>query len=447
MGNHMQEMEQLISYQLKQKQHCLYVIGNKMKRQFELQTDIRSGRNIIDSTILHECIHCKENDCCKLAEEQRNQLGNKLEQQGGILPEQFYKISKCNRSEEWAKAANWFYEKELAYYQMEQQLIETRKLIGNQYMEASQTIGVMLSKEGQPQELTGKQLRVLQKCLKSFSLRIERGYRVSEGQMGEQLFLFLKGRKRGKYPVKEIGNTLSKTLGERWRPMPRMKQGMLGFELESKFHILSGIVSKAYEEKSGDNFSLYQISSGKYISMISDGMGTGNLANQDSKGIIEMMEELLETGVKEEAAIQCVQMMFSYLPRKERYSTLDYLQVNLESGIAVFLKMGACPSFLLRKDRIEVITFEGMPVGYGSHVVPMIRKKLEGDDFILQVSDGCMDGFKENGLQKLMEKIAQIKVSRPQRFVEMLMKSLLEDEEFQVRDDMTIIGLGIVDRY
>lgn len=445
----MQELEQIISYQLKQKEHCLYVIGQRMKQQYEFEPQIRSGKDIIDSTILHECVNCKEQNQCELVVEERNRLGKQLEDQGKLYPEQFHKVSRCKKSTRWTKEASWLYEKEQAYGQMEQRIAQIRKMMGDQYMEASKTIGNMMSKDGQPIEISGSMYRKIQKSLRKYHMRIEKIYRVSHPRFGEQLYIFIRKKRKGSYQTNEIAKQLSMTLGERWKPLPRIKGGMLGFQLESKFHVLSGVISKAYDkkEKNGDNFSLYKLNESKYISMISDGMGTGTLANKDSKGIIESLEELLETGLDEASAMKCLQVMYSSWPSKERYSTLDYLQINLEAGVGIFLKFGACPSFLIRRGKIEMISCVGMPVGYEENHTPMIRKKLEADDLIVQISDGCIDGFSKMGIEKLMEKMEHVKATRPQKYVESLMHEIQIDDTFKNRDDMTMIALRIVDKY
>ncbi|MFR9098954.1 MAG: hypothetical protein ACLVI9_03920 [Anaerostipes hadrus] len=58
--------------------------------------------------------------------------------------------------------------------------------------------------------------------------------------------------------------------------------------------------------------------------MISDGMGTGNDANKESKKMIEIMEEMLGAGMEEEVCIQLLDSIISFQPEKEKYATLDF---------------------------------------------------------------------------------------------------------------------------
>lgn len=95
-------------------------------------------------------------------------------------------------------------------------------------------------------------------------------------------------------------------------PLPQQKKlvkngyEMYGFTPEEKFYVISGIRTAAYkdEEKNGDCFSIGKIREGRYVAMISDGMGTGNEANKESKKMIEVMEDMLGAGIEEEVCIQ-----------------------------------------------------------------------------------------------------------------------------------------------
>ena len=89
-----------------------------------------------------------------------------------------------------------------------------------------------------------------------------------------------------------------------------------------------------------------------------------------------------------------------------------------------------------------------LPVGVlKEKTLPIHRKKLEAEDFILQVSDGIIDSMGEKGVELLMEYMKQIDTTRPQGFVDELMEKIEKTEGYEKKDDMTMIGLGIWDKY
>ena len=82
--------------------------------------------------------------------------------------------------------------------------------------------------------------------------------------------------------------------------------------------------------------------------MISDGMGTGNEANKESKKMIEVMEDMLGAGIEEEVCIQLLDSIIAFETEKEKYATLDFFQLDLFAGIGSFFKIGACPCLFNR---------------------------------------------------------------------------------------------------
>ena len=95
-----------------------------------------------------------------------------------------------------------------------------------------------------------------------------------------------------------------------------------------------------------------------------------------------------------------------------------------------------------------MVQLPSLPVGVlKEKTLPIHRKKLEAEDFILQVSDGIIDSMGEKGVELLMEYMKQIHTTRPQGFVDELMEKIEKTEGYEKKDDMTMIGLGIWDKY
>ena len=180
-------------------------------------------------------------------------------------------------------------------------------------------------------------------------------------------------------------------------PLPQQKKlvkngyEMYGFTPEEKFYVISGIRTAAYkdEEKNGDCFSIGKIREGRYVAMISDGMGTGNEANKESKKMIEVMEDMLGAGIEEEVCIQLLDSIIAFETEKEKYATLDFFQLDLFAGIGSFFKIGACPCLLKRKDKVEILVGERTVVGMDlfQSRIPFCRKKMESEDLLVMFSD------------------------------------------------------------
>ena len=179
------------------------------------------------------------------------------------------------------------------------------------------------------------------------------------------------------------------------------------------------------------------------------GMGTGQEAKKESRKIIEVMEELLGAGINESQSIQLLRSMMILQPEKEKYATLDFFQLDLFAGIGTFFKIGACPCLLKRKNDVEIIQVDTIPVNLLLHTekIPIYRKKMESEDILVMLSDGAFDGFSQNGLEMAARYLKEMDVVRPQAIADGLYEQITTNKEFEKRDDMTIMVLGIWDRY
>lgn len=114
------------------------------------------------------------------------------------------------------------------------------------------------------------------------------------------------------------------------------------------FPVLKGAYRKAAscESVAGDHFSFLDLENGRTVSMLADGVGTGQEAERESRYLIETMERLLETGISEKQGIRLVNAMMSFSSPKDQCSTLDITSFHRASGNCTFLKMGASTTFI-----------------------------------------------------------------------------------------------------
>ena len=66
---------------------------------------------------------------------------------------------------------------------------------------------------------------------------------------------------------------------------------------------------------------------------------------------------------------------------------------------------------------------------------------------ILQISDGVLDALGKGAEEQIKKYMKEIKAIRPQAFAEQLLDKILHMKGFEKKDDMTILALGIWDKY
>ena len=99
--------------------------------------------------------------------------------------------------------------------------------------------------------------------------------------------------------------------GTRRRTPGRLSQGSLewcGFLEPGAYRMMYGVarMSKNGSGISGDNYTYSGSLPGQVIMSLSDGMGSGAAAAQESRKVIELLQQLLETGFSARSALKMV---------------------------------------------------------------------------------------------------------------------------------------------
>ena len=204
---------------------------------------------------------------------------------------------------------------------------------------------------------------------------------------------------------------------------------------------------KTGETVSGDNYSFSQIMPGQVIMSLSDGMGSGEIAEEESRQVIELTERLLETGFSARAALKLVNTVLLLTGNVQHPATLDLGCIDLHTGILEAMKLGAAVTYILTPTGVELLEAGEVPMGILNPVEPiLLSKKLWDDNRIIMVSDGVLDALPgEDKELSLLEFIAGMPVKNPQDMADRILLFARSFNEF-VGDDMTVLTAGIWER-
>ena len=217
------------------------------------------------------------------------------------------------------------------------------------------------------------------------------------------------------------------------------------FVSDTKFKVLTGVARAMKESVSGDNFSILNLEAGEFMIAISDGMGTGKDAGEESETVMSLLEQMIEAGFKAETAIKLINSSLVLQSDKQTFSTIDISIINLFSGMCEFIKIGAAAAFIKRDHWVETITSTTLPIGmFGNVDYDTVTKKLYDGDIIIMVTDGVLDSMKEESKEEYMEKmIMEIKSNNPQEIANRILDRTLSQSNYIPRDDMTVITAGM----
>jgi len=216
---------------------------------------------------------------------------------------------------------------------------------------------------------------------------------------------------------------------------------------DTNFMVLQGTasLSKDGESVSGDNFSCVDLAEGRYLMGIVDGMGSGEIANDESEEVIELLEELIRTGFDEAAALSMVNAVLSTGEEAVKSTAVDLALADLYTGTCSFLKSGAAATFIRRNHWVEVLKSTSLPIG----ILPepdceSAAKKLYDGDYIVMLSDGVLEAIDgEEKEEEFGRVLMDMKLQNPKEMAEYLLDYAMERAGGVPRDDMTVLVTGI----
>lgn len=200
--------------------------------------------------------------------------------------------------------------------------------------------------------------------------------------------------------------------------------------------------TKTGSKVSGDTYSIVKLDSDKILLAISDGMGSGQKAEQASELSIGLIENFYKAGFDNDLILSTTNKLLT-LHKEEIFSAIDICVLDKKSGLADFVKMASPNSFVLNDDSCQVVETGALPLGIVEESKPLVKKNVvKQKDMVLLLSDGISDSF-SNG-QELEDCIKSIKTKNPQEFADELLERALALNNGYAVDDMTVLAVKII---
>ncbi|MBO4848254.1 MAG: SpoIIE family protein phosphatase [Clostridia bacterium] len=193
--------------------------------------------------------------------------------------------------------------------------------------------------------------------------------------------------------------------------------------------------------KSGDSYSVLDID-GKLLLALSDGMGSGEAASDESRAALALLSDLLSVGFGVDEATECVNGMLRRSGDPDMYATLDVMLIDLNDGVAEMKKHGAPSSYVLRGGRVFTLYSEALPVGILDAASGSARSvRLKSGDTVIMMSDGVTEALGSGLIAAITDNV--LGWGDP----ELAAKSLLDEALRRGReDDMTVLLARIEER-
>ncbi|HHW58258.1 MAG TPA: stage II sporulation protein E [Clostridia bacterium] len=271
-------------------------------------------------------------------------------------------------------------------------------------------------------------------------------YDIGDGNINVKIY------KKACYSAKECDKKIipivSEIMGERYERKNRLcsidynGRCVITLTKAESLQVSTGIsrISKSKTKISGDTYSFMDLEGGKYMAALSDGMGFGYKAAEESGVTISLLEKFIEAGFDKHLVIQTLNSILALRSAEEMFSTVDIMFLDKYTGEAEFIKIGSCATFLKRGNEVEIIQSSSLPIGILEDIEADIHeRKLKDGDFVILVTDGVLECFEKDKEINFSRIIKEVNTRSPQDMSEMLMKKCLEFCDNTPKDDMTIL--------
>ena len=209
-----------------------------------------------------------------------------------------------------------------------------------------------------------------------------------------------------------------------------------------RYELRTGMASYGKEGRiSGDSCLCAPVSEGEFLIALSDGMGQGLKAAEESTVTVNTLFNLVKAGFEVELALRMVNSILLQKSDDEIFSTLDMGFINLYTGRVRIFKIGAAISFIKRANGVKAIKMSALPLGIIEKVpVESISMQLKKGDELIIVSDGITEAEKgTDGLEWVKSAILEIRSKDPQTMADLIINRAVQKYGLRKKDDMTVI--------
>ncbi|MDL4840497.1 stage II sporulation protein E [Aquibacillus rhizosphaerae] len=343
---------------------------------------------------------------------------------------------------------------ELSFYEANQklkkQVSESRRFVADQLLGVSEVMDNFAKEILKERENHEQQEVEIVAALKHMGIEIDKLdiYSLEKGNVDIEMNLsFYHYHGEGpKLIAPMLSDILKETIVVKDEEVSPLPNGYCYFSFGSakKYVIETGVshAAKGGGLVSGDSYSTIEIGAGKYAMAISDGMGNGERAHEESTETLRLLQQILQSGIQEQVAIKSINSILSLRTSDEIFSTLDLAMIDLHNAAIRFLKIGSTPSFIKRGSKIHKVEASNLPIGIIQEFdVEVVSDQLKAGDLLIMMSDGIFEGPKdiENVDMWLKRKIKEMETDDPQEMADLILEEVVRTRSGHIEDDMTVL--------
>lgn len=377
-----------------------------------------------------------------------------FEQKGRVETEDMPRLflETCRSKEEYLAQLNRNLGRATMNLGWKNRFLESRDTVMAQFRELAVILEEFAGQMEQARDITGLKGEAVRRLFRLKHMTVENMLLLDYENHHREAYLTVRTMGNRCVTAKEAAGILGQALGGRIWYAPKDTRGLvtrqaatIRFMEEGNYRMVYGVArrGKQGEAVSGDNFLYSGNTPGQVIMSLSDGMGSGPQASEESERVVELTRQLLETGFSPRSALKMVNTVLLLGGMEQHPATLDLACVDLYTGVLEAMKLGAVATFIMGRDGVEILEAGAVPAGIMNPIEPrLISRKLWHGDRIVMMTDGVLDACpgeeKEQDMKAYLESLT---VQSPQELADRILH--FAAREGGMWDDMTVLAAGI----
>lgn len=317
-------------------------------------------------------------------------------------------------------------------------LMEARRLIGAQFFQAAELLNVLAADQARPVSARDGAAARARDGLIAAGFPVRDATAIKAGRL--ELTVELRrpwSADELVFAVRDISQSLNRPFG-----LESSQDTVAVFVPRCALEAVAGISALPAEPDlpSGDSHMIRRLSADRLLVALSDGMGSGEAAAEESDKVLRLIHALVAADVPRELAVSTVNGVMLARGGEELFATVDMLLLDLAAARADFTKLSACQSYVVRAG--ELMTIEGgrLPLGILDDVQPgLTTVSLRTDDVIVMMTDGIAEALPEEVMEDLVLNGA---FTGPEALAEAIVNAAAA-RAARRRDDMTVACVKI----
>ncbi len=195
---------------------------------------------------------------------------------------------------------------------------------------------------------------------------------------------------------------------------------------------------------SGDSHLIRELNGRQTMVLLSDGMGAGSRAALESRAAVTLLERLLDAGLEMELAVRSINAVLLLRSPEEIFTTLDLAIIDKIKSRVQFVKIGAVPSYIKRRDGVEIIASDTLPLGIVDSVdIERLSFRVKPGELLVMTSDGVLEVRREQETRHrwIVEYLRNSTEIEPQAMADGLVQASQQLAQGDVPDDITVLAV------